>query len=606
MSDPPDKLLVMTSLRGRKPLSETHPELCREISIGDPTKFSAGSDQKFEWVCSKNHRWLASIGNRALRGTGCPDCANTNRNPNYGSNLAIDFPEIASEAHEWDPSQITATSKLKKSWKCSRGHIYELSPQERTYRNYGCPFCSGKKILPGFNDLATIEPKVASELIDDDPTKVSPFSNKKLRFRCPQGHEYEASTYNRVRNKSGCGYCSGLKALAGFNDLQTTHPELASQAYGWDPTTVRAGTHRKLTWRCSLGHIFTASGESRLIEIGDGCRVCGRSQLLKGFNDLASTHPEIASQADGWDPTEVISGSLSKRKWRCPKGHQYEASIIARTNVNKGTGRAAKGTDCSYCSGKKSLKGFNDLATTHPQLAIQAFEWNPETVTAGSNKKREWKCERGHVWLASIHNRAAQNLGCPFCSNQKVLAGFNDLQTTNPSLALEAYLWDPSTVTRGANVKRKWKCAEGHTWNALVVNRSGRGDGCPSCAQSGYDPNKDGWLYFLSHPNWQMLQIGITNVPDDRLGSHRKLGWEVIELRGPMEGYLAKQWETAILRMLKAKGADLSNSSIAGKFDGYSEAWSAAKLRFSSIKELMQKTEEYETSKEAIKRKPPK
>jgi hypothetical protein len=73
-----------------------------------------------------------------------------------------------------------------------------------------------------------------------------------------------------------------------------------------------------------------------------------------------------------------------------------------------------------------------------------------------------------------------------------------------------------------------------------------------------------------------------------------------------MEGYLAKQWETAILRMLKANGADLSNSSIAGKFDGYSEAWSAAKLRFSSIKELMQKTEEYETSKEAIKRKPPK
>ncbi len=69
---------------------------------------------------------------------------------------------------------------------------------------------------------------------------------------------------------------------------------------------------------------------------------------------------------------------------------------------------------------------------------------------------------------------------------------------------------------------------EGHTWDALVVNRSGRGDGCPSCAQSGYDPNKDGWLYFLSHPNWEMLQIGITNVPDDRLGSHKRLGWEVL------------------------------------------------------------------------------
>ncbi len=584
----------MTSLRGRKPLSETHPDLCLEISVGDPTKFSAGSDQKFEWRCSKNHRWTASIGNRALRGTGCPDCANTNRNPTYGSLLSRDFPEIALEAHGWDPSTVASTSKIKKTWKCSNGHEYESRPQDRTKRNHGCPYCSGRRILSGFNDLATIAPKVAVELLDADPTTLSPYSNKKFKFRCPEGHTYEASTYNRVRNKSGCGFCSGLKALAGYNDLATTHPELASQAYGWDPTSVRAGTHKKLSWRCSLGHIFTASGEARLIETGNGCRVCGRSQLLKGYNDLATTHPEIASQADGWDPKDFVSGNNSKRKWKCPTGHTYETSISSRTNTHKGEGRAAKGTDCPICAGKKVLKGFNDLGTTHPQIAAQAFEWDPETVTAGSKKRKDWKCQLGHVWSADVGNRTSQNLGCPFCSNQKVLAGFNDLQTTNPNLALEAHLWDPSTVTQGANVKRKWKCPEGHTWEALVVNRSGRGDGCPSCAQSGYDPNKNGWLYFLSHPEWEMFQIGITNFPDDRLGSHKRLGWEVVELRGPMDGHLTKKWETSILRMLKAKGADLSNSSIAGKFDGYSEAWSKNKFASNSIKDLMRLTEKFE------------
>ena len=91
-----------------------------------------------------------------------------------------------------------------------------------------------------------------------------------------------------------------------------------------------------------------------------------------------------------------------------------------------------------------------------------------------------------------------------------------------------------------------------------------------------------------------MFQIGITNVPDDRLGSHRKLGWEVLELRGPMDGHLTQDWETAILRMLKAKGADLSNSKIAGKFDGYSEAWSKSTFDAKSIKELMKLTEEFE------------
>ena len=49
--------------------------------------------------------------------------------------------------------------------------------------------------------------------------------------------------------------------------------------------------------------------------------------------------------------------------------------------------------------------------------------------------------------------------------------------------------------------------------------------------------------------------------------------------------------------MLKAKGADLSNSKIAGKFDGYSEAWSKSTFQAKSIKELMRITEEFEENK---------
>jgi hypothetical protein len=45
--------------------------------------------------------------------------------------------------------------------------------------------------------------------------------------------------------------------------------------------------------------------------------------------------------------------------------------------------------------------------------------------------------------------------------------------------------------------------------------------------------------------------------------------------------------------MLKAKGADLSNPKVAGKFDGFSEAWSKATFEVKSIKELMKLTEEF-------------
>ena len=118
--------------------------------------------------------------------------------------------------------------------------------------------------------------------------------------------------------------------------------------------------------------------------------------------------------------------------------------------------------------------------------------------------------------------------------------------------------------------------------------------GCPTCSTGGYDPNEDAYLYFIQHSDWEMLQIGITNTPDDRLKDHEKLGWKVLEYRGPMDGHLTQQWETAILRMLKKKGADLSNEKIAGKFDGYSEAWTKATFPVDSIKELIRLTDEYE------------
>ena len=61
---------------------------------------------------------------------------------------------------------------------------------------------------------------------------------------------------------------------------------------------------------------------------------------------------------------------------------------------------------------------------------------NPNVLTLGSNKKAWWKCSKGHEWVASIVHRN-NGRGCPYCSSQKVLKGFNDLQTINPNLAAE-------------------------------------------------------------------------------------------------------------------------------------------------------------------------
>ena len=93
----------------------------------------------------------------------------------------------------------------------------------------------------------------------------------------------------------------------GINDLATLHPELAKEADGWDPSQVIAGTGKKLPWKCKEGHTWIATGYNRIN--GKGCPYCANRKAWSGFNDLATLYPELAKEADGWDPRTIIPGT---------------------------------------------------------------------------------------------------------------------------------------------------------------------------------------------------------------------------------------------------------------------------------------------------------
>ena len=96
---------------------------------------------------------------------------------------------------------------------------------------------------------------------------------------------------------------------------------------------------------------------------------------------FAVTHPDLALEVDGWDPKSVVAGSHKKMSWKCKLGHQWTAALVERQS----------GAQCPYCSNHKVLIGFNDLVTTHPDLALEADGWDPKSVVAGSHKKMSWK-----------------------------------------------------------------------------------------------------------------------------------------------------------------------------------------------------------------------
>lgn len=158
--------------------------------------------------------------------------------------------------------------------------------------------------------LSLTHPQLSAEAVGWDPSEFFAGSNKKVLWRCSLGHEWDSIIANRAKG-SGCPVCAGQKVLAGFNDLATKYPELAKQADGWDPTTVRPGSHQILAWRCPVGHSWDAQVKSRALN-ENGCPYCSGFKAQSGVNDLATTHPDLAKQADGWDPTTISSGSSKK------------------------------------------------------------------------------------------------------------------------------------------------------------------------------------------------------------------------------------------------------------------------------------------------------
>ena len=223
--------------------------------------------------------------------------------------LAETHPELAAQADGWDPTTVTAGSNKNFGWRCEFDHRWEATVKNRANRVSGCPVCSSRKVLVGFNDLATTYPDLAAQAYGWDPTTLVSGTPIRVQWICELRHTWLTSVRERVRG-SGCPICSNKQLLVGFNDLATINPELASQADGWDPTTLVFGSMVKVGWKCELGHQWKASVARR--SSGRGCSICVGQKVLVGFNDLATINPELAAQADGWDPTTVPAGTGKK------------------------------------------------------------------------------------------------------------------------------------------------------------------------------------------------------------------------------------------------------------------------------------------------------
>ncbi len=208
---------------GETDLASTHPALAAQWHPTQnggltPEQVLAGTMKKVWWLCEKGHTWQASVASR-VSGRGCPVCAG--KTVLAGENdLASAFPAVAAQ---WDgeknlpltPGKVTPFSNRVVWWRCEQGHSFRMAVSVRTSKTCGCPYCANRKVLVGYNDLASQMPDIAAQWDPElngalTPDKVTSGSTKKVWWHCPEDHVWKAVVYSRTGpDRTGCPVCAG-------------------------------------------------------------------------------------------------------------------------------------------------------------------------------------------------------------------------------------------------------------------------------------------------------------------------------------------------------------------------------------------------------------
>lgn len=580
----------------------------------DPTKITYGSHIKPWWKCPTcGYKWQQIICDMVRKNRKLPYCPScTNRVLIKRQNdLASTHPEIAKE---WDfdknkeltPDNVTFKYCKRVWWKCAKGHSYKQRIDSRTLRNTGCPYCSGNKVLKGFNDLATTNPHLAKEWHPTKNLPLTPYdvtanSTKIVWWLCPVGHEYKMTVHQRHASHTNCPTCDSRKRTsfpeqAVFFYLKKLYPDALSRykiegksrmeldiyipsikfAVEYDgasfhKTEKEHERERKKYNLCKKNEItlirVKEKNGNRWNDVCDYAyyiETVKRSNLYELEKIINYILDSICSSIEDWFEQFKINTNI----WRGqPQEEQHLTFNIKplklfRHNINVDLQRD-KADIQNYV-----FKIENSLADLRPDVAKK---WNyerngnlkPNMFSVGSSEIVWWKCPKcGHEWKISISNMTSKNRGggCAICSKTERVQTYiltkikkgGSLAENLPKIIEE---WHPTKngdltpydVLPSSTRQIWWLCKTcGYEWQTSPHERR-KGRGCPHCAGKvpmvGVDDLAT--LYPELAQEWNYAKNADLTPKDVKAGSDRRVWWICSKCR--------HEWKTDIRSRVKGR-----------------------------------------------------
>jgi len=343
--------------------------------------------------------------------------------------------------------------KLK--WQCVEGHTFEAS--FASLRKSWCPYCSRAQSIG-----ERICRKVFEVLFDKKFPKIRP--NWLINSK---GNRMEFD-----------GYCKELYVAFEYHGKQ--HYEEVKHFNKKTPLEERKKYDEEKRNLCKENGIclieipFTLEFDKIGEYIYKECknRQIKTLELPVNFNyrllDIYSPlflaeMKKIAKERGGECLSERYINSETNLKWKCKEGHIWKAT---QENVKRGSW-------CPVCCGtlKLNIKEIKELAKSRGGECLSDKYVNGKT-------KLKWRCKEGHTWFSRPVKVKNANRWCPYCGGSMKLT----IEQVK-AFALRKGIECISNNYVNAHKKLKWKCKEGHIWEAEYATIYTKKENlCPQCA----------------------------------------------------------------------------------------------------------------------------
>lgn len=309
------------------------------------------SNKKVNWKCSDcGHEWYATIGSRTYTKTMCPLC-NSGKSTSINEQLLY----LAIKNIHNDTANRVKINIEDKTFEIDilNNRINLLIDYRGAYSHKFDRAVNNDKILDELCKKHNINLIVIKEVEDGDSSIHDNFviynykkDSKVILFSMlnqilTKQYGFYISFDSDMLHKA---YINSLKGNTynNINDAEWTNQINCNI----NKKIIPKHSHIKLTFKCEKGHIYETTPDKK--SRGDGCPYCSGHRLLKGFNDMQTTHPIMSKDLDieksGFRADEVMATSHKRVYWKCQFcGYEWSHSLIksrvAHGNVSK----------CPYC-----------------------------------------------------------------------------------------------------------------------------------------------------------------------------------------------------------------------------------------------------------------